>query len=40
MKKITINYDADLKSLDSFEKSWGEKYSYSIKSWKIIFMNY
>ena len=28
------SYDAALKALDSFEKSWGEKYPYAIKSWK------
>ena len=30
----SLSYDAALKALDSFEKSWGEKYPYSIKSWK------
>ena len=41
MKKIykSPSYDAALKALDSFEKSWGEKYPYAIKSWKIILMN-
>ena len=39
MKKIykSPNYDAVLKALDSFEKSWGEKYPYAIKSWKNNF---
>ena len=31
------SYDASLKAHDSFEKSWGEKYSYTIKSWKNNF---
>ena len=31
------NYHAALKALDSFEKSWGEKYLYAIKSWKNNF---
>ena len=31
------SYDAALKALDSFEKSWGEKYPYAIKSWKNNF---
>ncbi len=29
--------DAALKALDSFKKSWGEKYPYVIKSWKNNF---
>lgn len=39
MKKIykSPSYDAALKALDSFEKSWGEKYPYAIKSWKNNF---
>ena len=39
MKKIykSPSYDAVLKALDSFEKSWGEKYPYVIKSWKNNF---
>ena len=39
MKKIykSPSYDAALKELDSFEKSWGEKYTYTIKSWKNNF---
>ena len=34
MKKIykSPSYDAALKALDYFEKSWGEKYPYAIKS--------
>ena len=32
-----LSYDAALKALDSFEKSWGEKYPYTIKSWKNNF---
>ena len=31
------SYGAALKSLDSFEKSWGEKYPYAIKPWKNNF---
>ena len=31
------SYDAAFKALDSFEKSWGEKYPYAIKSWKNNF---
>ena len=31
------SYDAALKSLYSFEKSWGEKYPYAIKPWKNNF---
>ena len=31
------SYDVALKALDSFEKSWGEKYQYDIKSWKNNF---
>ena len=40
------SYDSALKALDSFEKSWGEKYSYAINSWKnnfhelVTFFNY
>ena len=39
MKKIykSPSYDAAIKALDSFEKSWGDKYPYSIKSWKNNF---
>ncbi|EGZ31429.1 transposase [Malacoplasma iowae] len=39
MKKIykSPSYDATFKVLDSFEKSWGEKYPYAIKSWKNNF---
>ena len=39
MKKIykSPSYDAALKALDSFEKSWWEKYLYAIKSWKNNF---
>ena len=48
MKKIykSPSYDAALEALDSFEKSWGEKYPYAIKSWKnnfdelVTFFNY
>ena len=40
------SYYAALKALDSFEKSWEEKYPYAIKSWKnnfdelVTFFNY
>ena len=39
MKKIykSPSYDAALKALHSFEKSWVEKYPYAIKSWKNNF---
>ena len=39
MKKIykSPSYDATLKALDSFKKSWEEKYPYAIKSWKNNF---
>ena len=39
MKKIykSPSYDAALKALDSFEKSWIEKYPYPIKLWKNNF---
>ena len=39
MKKIykLPSYDAALKAPDYFEKSWGEKYPYAIKSWKNNF---
>ena len=39
MKKIykPPSYDAVIKTLNSFEKSWGEKYPYAIKSWKNNF---
>ena len=39
MKKIykSPSYDATLKALDSFEKSWIEKYPYAIKPWKNNF---
>ena len=48
MKKIykSSSYDTSLKTLDFFEKSWGEKYPYVIKSWKnnfdelVMFFNY
>ena len=38
-KKIykSPSYDAALKALDSFEKSWIEKYPYPIKLWKNNF---
>ena len=41
MKKIykSPSYDVALKTLDSFEKSWEEKYPYAIKSWKNNFDN-
>ena len=31
------SYDTALKALDSFKKSWGEKYPYAVKSWKNNF---